>query len=158
MHIRTAAQKDIPLLEGIAREQGDRNEADYFAKSLAEQAAGNRVVFIAEQNGHAVGYVQLNWKPTYIPFRRLDIPEIQDLCVIPAARRQGIGVSLVEMCENLAREMGQDGYRHRCRSLSALWAQRSAFMCGADIFRMAPASPMTISRSRRATCARSMTC
>lgn len=107
MHIRQAVQEDIPLLEDIAKAQGDSNEAAYFEKSLAEQAAGNRMIFIAEQGGRVAGYVQLNWKPTYVPFRRLDIPEIQDLNVVPAARRQGVGAALVEACEKTAREKGR---------------------------------------------------
>ena len=32
-------------------------------------------------------------------FRRLGIPEIQDLVVIPQARQRGIGTALVEHCE-----------------------------------------------------------
>ncbi len=47
------------------------------------------------------------WQPVYPLFRRLDMPEIQDICVVPDARRQGIGTGLVHHCENIARSAGK---------------------------------------------------
>ncbi len=102
--LRVATESDITALDGIAASMRATHEAGYFARSLSE----GRTVLLAQQAGAAVGYVQINWKPLYAPFRRLNIPEIQDLNVIPAARQQGIGDAMVAWCENLAREKGHD--------------------------------------------------
>ena len=50
----------------------------------------------------------LVWQPRYTPFRRLKIPEIQDLNVAPTHRRRGVGAALVTYCENQARAKGSD--------------------------------------------------
>lgn len=107
VHIRKALLGDKPVLQDIAAKMGAHHAADYFDRCLAEQTAGTRQIFIATLDDAPVGYVQLNWRPVYVPFRRLDIPEIQDLNVIPAVRRQGIGATLVEYCEITARQAGK---------------------------------------------------
>lgn len=103
MDIRPASTADIGALDRIAAEMRARHEPGYFARCLAEQAAGRRLLFIAGESG----YVQLNWQSLYPPFRHLGIPEIQDLNVVPAARRQGLGARLVEACEAAARQAGK---------------------------------------------------
>lgn len=105
---RAVTSADLSLLAQVAAAMGDVHETGYYARCLAEQTAGNRTLFLAlSDDGSAAGYIQLIWSPAYAPFRRLDIPEIQDLCVVPAARRQGIGEALVKLCEALARETGR---------------------------------------------------
>lgn len=105
--IRQADNKDIQALYAIAAKMQAVHEAGYFERCMEEQAAERRLVFIAKDGqGHAVGYAQLNFYPTYAPFRRLNIPEIQDVNVVPHARRQGIGMQLVERCEEHARAKG----------------------------------------------------
>lgn len=100
MNIRPASEKDIGLLQDIAVAMDARHEAGYFERCFAEQ----RAIFIAEEDGRGVGYAQVNWQPVYAPFRRLKIPEIQDVNVVPAARRQGLGAKLVAVCEDAARQ------------------------------------------------------
>lgn len=107
MLIRKASDADVPVLDRIAAEMGQTHEAGYFARCLQEQAAGKRIVFVAEEKGEAFGYAQLVWSPNYPPFKRLGIPEIQDLNVIPDARQRGIGGLLVDHCENTARKEGR---------------------------------------------------
>ncbi len=107
INIRDALQTDLPLLQNMAIEMGAHHEADYFERCLREQTAGSRRIFLALVVDMPVGYVQLNWYPLYQPFRRLDIPEVQDLNVIPAQRRKGIGALLVERCEMVARQSGK---------------------------------------------------
>jgi GNAT superfamily N-acetyltransferase len=107
MLIRQADEKDIGILNRIALEMKARHEEKYFERCVAEQQAGRRTIFLAEEDGEGLGYAQLNWLPLYPPFRRLNIPEIQDLNVVPGVRRQGIGAKLVETCEQAAREAGR---------------------------------------------------
>jgi GNAT superfamily N-acetyltransferase len=107
MLIRRAEQKDIALLQEIAAAMKARHEEDYFERCMMEQADKRRTVLLAEEQGRGLGYAMINWQPLYPPFRRLGIPEIQDLNVAPEARRQGLGARLVEACEDAARQAGK---------------------------------------------------
>ena len=46
------------------------------------------------------GFAVLNHAPKYAPYKRLSIPEIQDVFVLPNARGQGIATTLITHCEN----------------------------------------------------------
>jgi GNAT superfamily N-acetyltransferase len=107
--IRPAAENDIPALDAFARGMGQTHEAGYFARCLGEQDEGRRQFFLAldADSGAIAGYVQLNAQPLYAPFRRLGLPEIQDLNVLPDYRRRGIGEKLVDHCEAEARASGK---------------------------------------------------
>lgn len=107
MTIRKANLSDTILLQTIADAMAARHEAGYFDRCLDEQEKGNRVVLIAFVNDQPAGYVQLVWQSLYLPFRRFDIPELQDLNVIPDCRCQGLGASLIDHCERLAKESGK---------------------------------------------------
>ncbi|MEZ0260564.1 MAG: GNAT family N-acetyltransferase [Alphaproteobacteria bacterium] len=104
--IKAATQADIPSLYAIANEMKAQHEAHYFERCMLEQDEGRRLIYVSESDGRAFGYVQLNLNPLYPPFRRLGIPEIQDLNVIPGFRRQGVGEALVAHCEAIARQRG----------------------------------------------------
>ncbi|QQG37113.1 MAG: GNAT family N-acetyltransferase [Micavibrio aeruginosavorus] len=93
--IDMAKNEDLQALKRLAPE----SEAAYFEKCLQEQEEGRRLIFLAWVEENPAGYVFLNRRPRYQPFRRLDIPEIQDLYVAPPYRRQGIGEALVKACE-----------------------------------------------------------
>lgn len=102
--LRRATADDLPLLEKIAAEMKAHHEPHYFARCFNEQDRGARIIFIA---GDGTGYAQMIWSPAYAPFRRLDIPEIQDVNVVPGARRRGLGAALVARCEQEARAAGK---------------------------------------------------
>lgn len=101
--IRAATTGDITALYAIALKMKAVHEKDYFERCFAE---GRRVLALAEDAGNPVGYVIVNYTPTYAPFRRLNIPEIQDLNVVPEARRSGTGEKLVAWCEDLLKSEG----------------------------------------------------
>ncbi|MBU6475593.1 MAG: GNAT family N-acetyltransferase [Alphaproteobacteria bacterium] len=105
--IRIATADDIAGLLRVAEDMEAVNEPGYFERCLAEQAEKKRTVHVAEAGGRLVGYAQLVWVPAYSTFRRLDIPEIQDLNVIPDMRGQGIGGRLIDVCETAARAAGK---------------------------------------------------
>lgn len=106
-HLRSASDADLPLLVAVAQAMGTPAGRDDFPRCLAAHAAGERMIFLAvDDDGQALGYVQLNFTPVYHPFKRLGIAEVQDLNVIPAARNQGIGAALVDLCERTVRERG----------------------------------------------------
>lgn len=107
MNIRQATENDIALLYDVAAKMSAHHERGYFERCLDEQRQGNRDIYVWAEEGSLTGYIQLIWSPVYAPFRRLDVPEIQDLNVIPAARGQGIGNALVAYCEDAARNAGK---------------------------------------------------
>jgi len=106
-NIRPATAADIEGLYRIAEDMEAKNEPQYFERCLAEQQEKKREILVAEQSGRLIGYVFLVWTPLYATFRRLGIPEIQDLNVIPDARGQGVGGQLVDACEALVRAAGK---------------------------------------------------
>lgn len=105
--LRSATPEDVPFLQTVADAMGVPPGRDDFPRCLAAHAAGERIIFLAEGGeGQPLGYVQLNFRPLYQPFRRLEIAEVQDLNVIPSARNRGIGTALVDLCEDAARVRG----------------------------------------------------
>jgi GNAT superfamily N-acetyltransferase len=73
-----------------------------FQRYLAEQEGGKRLAFVAERRGEFAGYVTLVWVSDYGPFAERQVPEISDLNVLPAHRRQGIGNALLDCAEAAA--------------------------------------------------------
>lgn len=98
---------DIVDLHNLLEIAGIRRESGYFEICLEEQKNNARDVLLARRgDGRLAGFVMLNWRPLYAFYRRMGIPEIQDLNVIPEARRQGVAMALVRYCEDLARMKG----------------------------------------------------
>lgn len=105
--VRLATSQDLSSLQQVAVAMPATHESNYFQRCLSEQADNQRQIFLAVMPDQKVlGYVQLNYLPIYSAFRRFNIPEIQDLNVIPSARRQGIGGLLVDHCIQAARTAG----------------------------------------------------
>lgn len=111
--IRRAGNGDIAALYALYQKIGTK-EAGYFERCLAE----GYVIFVASADGADAGFGILNFTSRYAPFRRLNIPEIQDLNVIPAQRQRGIATDIIALCEEEARARGCDdiglgvGLRH----------------------------------------------
>jgi GNAT superfamily N-acetyltransferase len=70
-----------------------------YRRYLADQSAGTRTCFVATVEGHFAGYVTVNWAPTYCGFAEHNIPEIQDLNVLPGFRRKGLATRLLDRAE-----------------------------------------------------------
>lgn len=101
--IREAEAKDVDVLYAIYDQIG-KKDAGYFEHCLEEKIA----IFIASIDGNDVGFGLLNWNPRYSLYRKLDVPEIQDLNVLPEARRKGVATAMIKWCEGLARARGKD--------------------------------------------------
>jgi GNAT superfamily N-acetyltransferase len=65
-----------------------------------------RDLFVLRKNAQIIGYVTLNYHPKYALYRRLNIPEIQDLYIGPEFRRQGHAHLLLDHCEKTAKDKG----------------------------------------------------
>ncbi len=107
INLSLAGTDDITDLNGIAASNNSHKESDYFARCLAEQAEGRRLVFIASLNGKAAGYGMLNREPQYALYKRLGMPEIQDLNVVPECRKKGVATALISRFEEEARKAGK---------------------------------------------------
>lgn len=97
---------DISRLWAMTREMRQSKESQYFETQLEQQNAGTRLVFIIRMAAEDAGFVVLNWRPKYGLFQKLNIPEIQDLNVLPRYRCRGIGNAALAYCEGLARDKG----------------------------------------------------
>ena len=73
--------------------------AALYERYLADQASGSRMVFVATSARTIAGYVTVVWVSGYGPFADVEIPEIQDLNVLPEFRRRGIGWALMDAAE-----------------------------------------------------------
>ncbi len=113
MIIKTLQSADIPLLYRCAGTHVP--EKDYFEQCCEEIAQNRRETFwldldkgrdVGQTEPLCVGYVHYNRIPIYMPFRRLNIPEIQDLFIAPLYRRGGLAKALIRQCEELARSEG----------------------------------------------------
>lgn len=108
MAIHLMTQADLQDLRDIAVHMRSAKPIDYFETSLERQRVGKSAVFLAAVGKRKAGYCILNWQPKYGLYKKLEIPEIQDLNVLPEFRRQGIGRALIEHCEKTALQKGKD--------------------------------------------------
>lgn len=106
--IRLAGEGDLPMLSTIGAVLQPVKTESYFRRCLQEQAEGKRQVFIARLHGSDAGFGILNWHPQYSLYRRLGIPEIQDLNVEPDLHQNGVATALIRYCEEVARKDGAE--------------------------------------------------
>ena len=78
----------------------------YYERCIERHENGELVFIMAELESKYIGYCILNWQPKYAYFKKLLIPEIQDLNVLSHYRRRGVGHKLIEHCEDIARKEG----------------------------------------------------
>lgn len=102
MDIREAEKSDLETLYALYKLCGKQDDG-YFERCMEEDCT----ILIASLDGQDVALSILNWNPRYALYRRLGIPEIQDLNVIPDARRNGVATSLIKWCEGVARARGK---------------------------------------------------
>lgn len=73
---------------------------------LKEQSQNLRFILVAKVNGQFCGYVTIKFKSDYQQFSLNNIPEISDLNILPDFRKKGFGTTLIQQCENIAKERG----------------------------------------------------
>jgi len=101
VEIKQASESDILALYALYKKIGQKDDG-YF-EALFEKDC---LVLIAIQNKIEVGFGILNFEPKYNFYKKLEIPEIQDLNVVPDARNQGIATALIESFETIAHDQG----------------------------------------------------
>ena len=56
--------------------------------------------------GKDCGYGMLNWRPQYSLYKKLAVPEIQDINVLSQFRQQGVATEIIRKCEMISRHAG----------------------------------------------------
>jgi GNAT superfamily N-acetyltransferase len=102
MQIRPLSQHDPPVIAAAFASLGSVKPEAQYQLYLEQEGAGSRACLVATIDGKLAGYVTINWRPTYPGFAELEIPEIQDLNVLPTFRRRGIASRLLDVVESQA--------------------------------------------------------
>jgi GNAT superfamily N-acetyltransferase len=99
IQIRSLHAADPPVISAAFADIGAGKPARQYERYLVEQDTGGRICLVASVNDQFAGYATVNWTPAYPPFAELNIPDIQDLNVIPEFRRMGIASRLLDRAE-----------------------------------------------------------
>ncbi len=102
IHLRSLNKEDPPIISAAFQAAGSKKTEAQYVRYLNEQAEGDRVCTVAMVDGQFAGYVTLKWRPTYPGFAELNIPEIQDLNVLPRFQKRGIATRLLDHAEEQA--------------------------------------------------------
>jgi GNAT superfamily N-acetyltransferase len=99
VEIRVLNDSDPETISAAFRGIGAGKPVAQYRRYLAEQLAGTRACLVATVDRQFAGYVTVNWVPTYSAFVEQQIPEIQDLNVLPRFRRKGLATRLLDRAE-----------------------------------------------------------
>lgn len=100
--IRAMGESDPEVISAAFTVIGWDKPPALYHHYLAQQEEGLRLAWVAEWHGEFAGYVTLLWTSAYGPFADRQIPEVEDLNVLPRHRRQGIGNALLDRAETAA--------------------------------------------------------
>lgn len=101
--VRSMLRTDIEaLFKGFA-EQGWSKPQEQFSEYYSQQENHEKLVVVAEWNGHVAGYVTLLPTTEIGPFTHQNIPEIVDFNVLIKYQNKGIGNKIMDITENLAK-------------------------------------------------------
>ena len=102
-------QMEASDVEGIATPFALLNkQRDQYETFWKEHSEGKRVTFVALVGEEVVGYTNLLWQSDYPPFQESGIPEINNMHILDAFQRQGIGTALIREAERVALAHGKN--------------------------------------------------
>ena len=110
MKIAVVAEGDLPELLPMMRAYCDFYESTPTDEGVMTMARmlitdpSQGVVFIARQDGRAIGFATLDWKWSMLKGARIGY--LEDLFVDPDARGHGTADALIEVCADRCRELG----------------------------------------------------
>lgn len=79
-----------------------RRSQEYLRKCIIENQEKKRVTFAAFVNDDFAGFVNVIFESLYPYFKANNIPEINDLLVVPKYRNQGVAKRLIDESEGFA--------------------------------------------------------
>jgi len=95
---------DIPIIVAAFAKIGWNKPIELFQKYLEEQENYTRFVWVVFDQKDFIGYVTLKLFSDYQFFNTQNIPEINDLNVLPKFRNLGIGSKLLDLAEEEAQK------------------------------------------------------
>lgn len=101
--IRQADKNDLQALYNLYDKVGKSDEG--FFEACFDKGCTILIVAKEEQD---IGFGVLNFEPKYSVYRKLNIPEIQDMNVVPEARQQGAANALLTAFEDIAGDHGAE--------------------------------------------------
>lgn len=110
VEIRPAREDEIEELLPLMRAYCDfygSSPADEGVRAMARTLINDPsqgAVFIARQDGRAIGFATLDWKWSMLKGARIGY--LEDLFVDPAARGRGTADALIQVCADRCRELG----------------------------------------------------
>lgn len=99
--IRQQEEQDGEMISRVFASIGWNRSVSEYHKYYKEQCAGSRIVLIAFVNDDFAGYVTVVWQSDYPYFKKNNIPEIQDLNVLPKFRRRKVATNLLDKAEKI---------------------------------------------------------
>lgn len=106
--IRKMCKADIPGFWDMLQVLRFDLQSEYYARCIERHDLDELTIVIASSKDEIIGFALLNRQPKYGLYKKLAIPEIQDLNVVPQYRRRGIGEGIIAFCEALAVKEGND--------------------------------------------------
>ncbi len=113
--IRKAERKDYPAAAALAARMWE-HDPEELVQGFAEAAAGGEgAVFIAEEDGRAVGFAQCALRHDYVEGTETSpVGYLEGVYVDEACRRRGYAAQLLSACENWAKEKGCREFASDC--------------------------------------------
>jgi GNAT superfamily N-acetyltransferase len=102
LRLRPLLERDASVISQAFADIGWNRPVYQYEQYLAEQQQSIRQCWVALLDGRFAAYVTLHWNPLYSGIAGKGVPEIQDLNVLPAYRRQGIATRLLDRAEQSA--------------------------------------------------------
>ncbi|MFT4146302.1 MAG: GNAT family N-acetyltransferase [Mobilitalea sp.] len=103
--LRSMKKNDIEYLVLGFAEQGWNKPYEQFLEYYTQQINNEKQVIIAEVNGDIAGYVTLLPCAKTGPFANKSIPEIVDFNVLIKYQKKGIGNKIMDITEDLAKNI-----------------------------------------------------
>src|SRR5688572_24230733 len=97
--LRPMSEADCVMISDAFAGQGWNKPVSQYQNYLRQSVEGKRDLLVAEVQGNFAGYVTIEWKSSYPPFREAHIPEITDLNVLKRYQRQGVATALLDEAE-----------------------------------------------------------
>ncbi|MBR3738902.1 MAG: GNAT family N-acetyltransferase [Clostridia bacterium] len=113
--IRKAEIKDYPAAAALAARMWDHEPEELIQGFAEADTAGEGAVFIAEEDGRAVGFAQCGLRHDYVEGTETSpVGYLEGVYVDEACRRRGYAARLLAACESWAKEKGCREFASDC--------------------------------------------